>query len=520
MSQSRILEELIEINAELDGTLTISGTVTANAGTDLNTSLLALESGGNLADIKTSVELIDDTVATLGTNTYTEATTKGLIIGAVRNDGGGSLVDTDNEIAPLQVNSNGELIVSSGAGMNVIITDVAFTTTQTDPLEMILKRLNTDSLITNDRLRVQNMRLVFDSHFSIDDEPLVWSYNNISGTSATQTYDNANSTVNITTALLASKDEFVSKRPINISGGNVLCYITYRAWDVEPTGNQNRVMVGLGTQRDGYFYETRGNNVAEFFIRSNNVNVFSVSKGAWNIDAGNDPDDEQFQTVVFDFNPIVGRVRFGFLINGEISYKTEHFQDNMINEWPSSNYLRACLEVEADGLDPSWITQLKEFKLFQEDICYILPIYRSMFNTTTVALASGSTYAIAGIIFKAGLIKFPVVHIDSVGILVTSASDEWLVSIQLDPTLAGAPAYTDQTNSSIRTLDLSNTHTVTGGTIIYSEYMSNNAGGDSVTFLKIPKNNLYLYDTGQLCVCVTPISISVNASALLNWTEE
>lgn len=38
------------------GTQTISGTVTANAGTNLNTSLLALESGGNLASIKTDVD--------------------------------------------------------------------------------------------------------------------------------------------------------------------------------------------------------------------------------------------------------------------------------------------------------------------------------------------------------------------------------------------------------------------------------------------------------------------------------
>lgn len=38
----------------------ISGTVTANAGTNLNTSLLALEAGGNLAAAATSLAIIDD----------------------------------------------------------------------------------------------------------------------------------------------------------------------------------------------------------------------------------------------------------------------------------------------------------------------------------------------------------------------------------------------------------------------------------------------------------------------------
>jgi hypothetical protein len=78
----------------------------------------------NSAAIKTSTELIDDTIATLGTTTYTEATTKGSIIGAVRRDANTTLVDTTNEVAPLQVNATGELKVAQiqalPAGTNAI----------------------------------------------------------------------------------------------------------------------------------------------------------------------------------------------------------------------------------------------------------------------------------------------------------------------------------------------------------------------------------------------------------------
>lgn len=42
------------------GTQPVSGTVTANAGTNLNTSLLALESGGNLAAITAAIQIMDD----------------------------------------------------------------------------------------------------------------------------------------------------------------------------------------------------------------------------------------------------------------------------------------------------------------------------------------------------------------------------------------------------------------------------------------------------------------------------
>lgn len=41
-------------------TITVDGTVTVNAGTNLNTSALALESGGNLAGAATSLAVIDD----------------------------------------------------------------------------------------------------------------------------------------------------------------------------------------------------------------------------------------------------------------------------------------------------------------------------------------------------------------------------------------------------------------------------------------------------------------------------
>jgi hypothetical protein len=49
--------------AKLAGTLTVSGTVTSNAGTNLNTSALALESGGNLASAKSDLDTLAGAVS-------------------------------------------------------------------------------------------------------------------------------------------------------------------------------------------------------------------------------------------------------------------------------------------------------------------------------------------------------------------------------------------------------------------------------------------------------------------------
>lgn len=55
---------LVNLGANNDvtvtGAVTVSGSVTANAGTNLNTSLLALEAGGNLAGAATSLAILDD----------------------------------------------------------------------------------------------------------------------------------------------------------------------------------------------------------------------------------------------------------------------------------------------------------------------------------------------------------------------------------------------------------------------------------------------------------------------------
>lgn len=86
-----------------------TGASTSANQTTANTSLANIESDADATRI--SVELLDDSVATLGTTTYAEATTKGLIIGAIRRDADTTAVGTDNEVGPLQMDANGRLKV-------------------------------------------------------------------------------------------------------------------------------------------------------------------------------------------------------------------------------------------------------------------------------------------------------------------------------------------------------------------------------------------------------------------------
>lgn len=97
----------------------ISGTVTANAGTNLNTSLLALESGGNLASIKTNTDNLS-----LAQASTTSGQKGNLIMGAVTTAAPSySTGQTD----PLSLTTAGLLRVDGSGAIQPISGTVAVT---------------------------------------------------------------------------------------------------------------------------------------------------------------------------------------------------------------------------------------------------------------------------------------------------------------------------------------------------------------------------------------------------------
>lgn len=103
-------------------TVTVNAHAVTNAGT-----FVVQENGAAL----TSLQLIDDAVTVLGTDTYTEATSKGLAIGAVRRDADTTLVNTTNEFGPLQMDANGRLKVEAFSGETLPVSLTSTTVTGT-----------------------------------------------------------------------------------------------------------------------------------------------------------------------------------------------------------------------------------------------------------------------------------------------------------------------------------------------------------------------------------------------------
>jgi hypothetical protein len=82
-------------------------------------------------NIVTAVQLLDDAAVVLGTATYTEATSTGLVMAAVRRDADTTLANTTNEYTPLQVDANGRLKVEAFSGESLPVTLTSTTITGT-----------------------------------------------------------------------------------------------------------------------------------------------------------------------------------------------------------------------------------------------------------------------------------------------------------------------------------------------------------------------------------------------------
>lgn len=106
-----------------------AGASTSANQTTANTSLSAIESDADA--IRIATQLIDDPVQVLGTDTYTEATSKGMTLGAVRRDADTTLVGTTNEFGPLQMDANGRLKVESFSGETLPVSLASTTITGT-----------------------------------------------------------------------------------------------------------------------------------------------------------------------------------------------------------------------------------------------------------------------------------------------------------------------------------------------------------------------------------------------------
>jgi hypothetical protein len=121
----------LKVDLGADNDVTVTGSVTANAGTNLNTSALALEAGGNLATAVASLSVIDDWDETDRAKVNPIAGQAGVAGGTGVDAANVQRVSLATNVAlPAGTNAIGKLAANSGVDIgDVDVTSVAGTAT-------------------------------------------------------------------------------------------------------------------------------------------------------------------------------------------------------------------------------------------------------------------------------------------------------------------------------------------------------------------------------------------------------
>lgn len=193
------------------------------------------------------------------------------------------------------------------------------------------------------RLRVSNPLTIFSNQFTYDASPLIFEQYLTDPSTCFITHDSINRLMAFTMinasgalgdAISMQSYEYIPYQP----GRSQLVFITFNFFPSDPIANDTIKKVGLGDSLDGFFFQYNGlTGRPEFVILSSTTTGNqTVAQNSWNLDKlnGTGPsgitlDLTKTQILVLDFQALyVGRVRFGFDINGEIIYAHEFLHAN------------------------------------------------------------------------------------------------------------------------------------------------------------------------------------------------
>jgi hypothetical protein len=266
---------------------------------------------------------------------------------------------------------------------------------------------------------------------------------------------------------------------------------------------------------DGYFLESNGvTNEISFQIWRSGTTVYTAATTTWNTNEF-DPinlDWSNTNLMSVDYQWLgVGRMRFGLDLAGILIYFTEHnCANNEPDVYMSSPNQPIRYEIRQVGVGSGY------FDMICSQVCSegaLNGLYSTVgvINSTTADLnSSGTKYPYIGYRLKQGY-KSVTSQYNSLSILNTS-NDNYLLTVEYNPTLSVTPSWTDIPNSPFQYSVYNGTVTATitsPGHIMSS--LIGEAGTSALTTLKIDDNQIRVGSNvngtlDEMWVCITPLS--------------
>ena len=395
------------------------------------------------------------------------------------------------------------------------------------------------------RLRVAEPHTIFDSKQTNDNAPLSWDDAEVSGGGTGSTYNANQASTTITVGAEAGVRARQTKMRFNYQPGKSHLIMMTGILGVGASGITQRI--GYGDGDNGLFFETIDGifQVNRRTKTSGSAVNNRTTQSDFNIDTmdGTGPsritiDLSKTQIFWIDFEWLsVGRVRFGFVIEGKLIYfhELDHANDLIVSYMSTPN-LPIRYEIENDGTGgAASLTHICTTVISEGGAEELGSLHyeSTMSNRGSLvahinANTADTAYAIIGIKLKSGF-KDVTIKLASASILAETNDDfEWL--ILLNPTVAGTFTFDDKTNSAVQTAignpDDPSTNNITSlGTVITGGFAKSAGGaiGGGATTSQL-ENALHLGSTiagvqDALVLAVRPHTANADIHGGLSWRE-
>ena len=248
--------------------------------------------------------------------------------------------------------------------------------------------------------------------------------------------------------------------------------------------NNLRQCVGLFDGYNGLFFEQNDNIVSVVKRSSTTGSTVDdiINQSSWNLDkmdgtgpSGTVIDLTVVNIFVIDFEWLgSGRVRFGFILNGLVTYCHElNFANSLDKPYMSTPHLPIRYEIENIGITASSSEMLHICSsVFTEGTVKSFRGTLQSFNNGITPISVTTRRPVLSIRPKAtfnGIINRGIVSIQSFNIQVDT--NGILLEIVQGGSIGGSPSWTSTSDNSITEMNVSGT-TITGGEVILSRYVS------------------------------------------------
>lgn len=342
------------------------------------------------------------------------------------------------------------------------------------------------------RLRTSNPVSLFANKQLYDNQPLFWDDQMVSGTGTTSTFNtNRASSILAVSANKAGKRIRQTKRRFNYQSGKSQLILMTGIFNPDNVSDEGITRcIGLFDDNNGLFVQYK-NSVLSLVRRSyvsGVVSDFVVNQSNWNIDkldgtgaSGIKISISQAQIIVIDFQWLgVGRVRFGFEVDGHLYYCHEMLHSNKITSVYMSTPnlpIRYSIENDGTGLASSLehICSAVNSEAGFQDVGVNFSVDRGANPMTT--LNTANVFPLLAVRLNSSRLGTDVIFTDISMMCDSTSSFRWC--LLLNPIISGtAISYTDVTYSGIQAATaITNGTTVYNGIQLASGYSQQTTGG-------------------------------------------